>query len=156
MSWTLDDWSIEEALFKEICDNIPKGSTILELGSGGATSELAKAGYTMFSVEDNPGYLNKHPSTYIHAPMKRFGNLEWYDLSESSLPKEYAFLLIDGPGYYNRREMIRHMDIFNSKVPMVVDDCQMCECVELADALVKLTGRPTRYIVGRSKKWAWI
>ena len=154
--WTLDDWSIEEALFEEICKNIPSGSTILELGSGAATDALSDAGYTMFSIEDNPDYLNKRKTTYIHAPLKRFGPYEWYDIPKETVFPKYSFLLIDGPGYWSRREMVNHIHLFDTSVRMAVDDCQMNECVELADALGKIAQRPGMYITGKSKRWAII
>ena len=49
------DSSISKELYDYILANLPKGSTILELGSGWATDQLAKY-YTLYSIEHDKKY----------------------------------------------------------------------------------------------------
>ena len=59
-------------MFRWIRKNIKDGSTILEIGSGSTTRELAKH-YKVFSVEHDYRWANKYPeATYIHAPLKKY------------------------------------------------------------------------------------
>jgi hypothetical protein len=113
-------WSISKELFDWILSNLPKGSTILELGSGGGTKELVKF-YNVYSVEHDIKWVDLVPeSTYIHAPLVD----GWYDVEilKDKLPKEYDLLLIDGPIGENRINIINHYDIFNKNIPIIIDD----------------------------------
>ena len=55
---------------------LPKGSTILELGSGYGTTWLADAGYKMYSVENQPEWFDRFPNhtTYINCRSKPYDN----------------------------------------------------------------------------------
>tara|TARA_R110000868_G_scaffold178163_1_gene417696 strand:+ start:554 stop:1081 length:528 start_codon:yes stop_codon:yes gene_type:complete len=93
----LGGWSINPEVYKFIKDNLPKGSTILELGSGWGTEVLSKD-YTMISIEHDERFVGKYTSTYIHAPMLN----GWYDKSVletklEALRGTYQMILIDGP-----------------------------------------------------------
>ena len=99
----LDGWAIPIEAFKWILENIPKGSTILELGSGNGTKELVKY-YNVISIEENEKWVNVVPeSTYIYSPLKKYPFVNkhsccWYDDDKlNNLPKEYDLLIIDGP-----------------------------------------------------------
>jgi hypothetical protein len=129
----VNDWSggsIDKEVYDYIRKVLPEGSTILELGSGWATGQLAKH-YTMYSVEHNPEYLDKQDSTYIHAPLvehKKINNEKstmWYDI-EALRPKlkgiKYDLLLIDGPPGNARAGFIKYVYDFDPTVIMVFDD----------------------------------
>ena len=121
--------SITENLFNHVRKILPEGSTILELGSGWGTGELAKH-YTMYSVEHDEKYLDKYDSTYLHVPLKEHKKLKnhdttlWYDadiLRDMLEGLEYDLLLIDGPpqtrsGFYKYKKM------FDSSAIWVFDD----------------------------------
>ncbi len=94
---TLGGWHINKEVHRFILANLPKGSTILELGSGYGTEVLSKD-YTMISIEHDERFVGKYNSTYIHAPMID----GWYDKSVlevrlEALRSTYQMILIDGP-----------------------------------------------------------
>lgn len=134
-------YMISKELYGWILENIPKGSTILEIGSGDGTDLLAKH-YTMFSVENNPNWVGKFKSTYIHAPMKG----AWFDVSvlEAQLPKEYDFILVDAPPAFTeeaRMGFFHNIHLFNTNVPIVIDDTNRAGEKKLADNLKKYLGK---------------
>jgi len=67
-NWNLDGWAIGKETFRKITEILPTGSTILEFGSGTGTDALSKF-YTMKSIESDPLWLHKYPSTYFHVPL---------------------------------------------------------------------------------------
>jgi hypothetical protein len=130
----LGGFAIGASLYRWICDNLPAGSSILELGSGRGTVELAKR-YRVYSVEDDEKWVGHCPGAhYLHAPIRQYRYVEdetktynWYDVSKvrSFLSdKRYDLLLVDGPigPKYGRWGFIENIDLFDSSVPVVVDD----------------------------------
>ena len=120
-------WSITEMCFDYIRDILLEGKTILELGSGEGTKELAKH-YKMYSIENYKEWIDKYDSTYIYAPIRKYqkeSDKSWWndeeinftapegissedgsvtqkgwfdpDIVKSELPKEYDLILVDGP-----------------------------------------------------------
>ena len=91
---------------KWLLDNLPRQSTILELGSGTGTIELCKY-YKVYSIENYKNWLNiACKSTYIYAPLKRYRSdrpnikpYEWFDIDrvKKGIPETYDCLLIDAP-----------------------------------------------------------
>jgi hypothetical protein len=113
-------WAISRKLFEWILNHLPKGSTILELGSGNGTKELVKF-YNVYSVEHNIEWVNLVPeSTYIYAPLIN----GWYDVEilKQELPTHYDLLLIDGPIGKNRVNIINHYKMFKTDIPIIIDD----------------------------------
>jgi|694.fasta_scaffold100965_5 hypothetical protein len=116
---------------------LPEGSTILELGSGAGTLVLSQY-YKMYSVENQPEWFDKYPeaTTYINCRSKMYdatypapeipGNLGWYHPDDifPNLPEHYDLILIDGPGggKWGRGGFYKHLDKFNTDVPLVFDD----------------------------------
>ena len=117
----LNDWAISDETLLWITENLPKGSTILEFGSGTGTIELTK-NWKVYSVEQDEKWVGvAEDSTYIHAPLKE----GWYDkdIVFSSLPKDYDLILVDGPKGPNFRSGIdKYWDKFNTNVPIIFDD----------------------------------
>lgn len=116
----LDGWAISTELFTWMLENIPKNSTILELGSGTGTEQLVKH-YNVYSVEHDKKWLGLVPEThYIYAPLQN----NWYDVGilKQYLPTHYDVLLIDGPPNTKRAGIINHLDLFNTDIPIIVDD----------------------------------
>jgi hypothetical protein len=117
---------IGQGLFNAMRLVLPKGGTVLELGSGdGSTTELKGAGYTVYSIEHSPHYLHRWntPEFTIHAP---FDDTGFYDMNKvrAGIPKNYDILLIDGPDTENRviRFYEHAIDSFNPKVHWFFDD----------------------------------
>jgi len=129
-----------------IIDLLPDGKTVLELGSGEGTKFLLKH-FTVYSVEHMTELIGKYKSNYIHAPIRKYDDtylppdflgqrktsdgrlikhqLGWYDyrVLEKELPTNYDLLLIDGPtAKVGRAGFYKHLDLFNTSVPMVFDD----------------------------------
>lgn len=124
-------WTAPEALFQHIRDRVPKGGTILELGSGYGSRELARD-YTVYSIEHSEKWAHKFPEVnYILAPLVDYNDqyfrdaTAWYDptVLERELPKEYDAILIDGPpGKVGRAGFYTNLHLFRIDVPMFFDD----------------------------------
>jgi len=121
----LGGWSFEPELYHFLRENLPDGSTILELGSGQGTEVLSQH-YRMISIEHNHRFVNKYNSTYIHAPMVGY----WYDTSilESIIPGmwgTYDCILVDGPVGSESRSRIgfwENITMFDTSKLILVDD----------------------------------
>lgn len=126
--------SIEKNCFDKIVEILPAGKTILELGSGNVTQQLANH-FKMVSIEHDPNWLNKYRSTYIYAPLVSYNDIDpvWYDtkvLKKELSKHHYDLILVDGPpahalnikntriGFYN------NLNLFNTNCPMIFDDMQ--------------------------------
>ncbi len=142
-------WSMERECFDLIREVLPSGSTILELGSGWVTGELATH-YNMISIEHDAAHVGKYPSRYIHAPL----NLGWYDpaaIRKGLDGVKYDLLLVDGPtaivigNQYSRLGMLAHLDLFDSRVPIVLDDTERRPEQTLAGLLSGWAGRPATF-----------
>jgi hypothetical protein len=120
-------WPIGGGIRSAIEQLIPEGATILELGSGDGTKQLAQK-YTIWSIEHDEkwvGYCDL--ANYIHAPIISLldGNIQWYDPSilEVSIPASYDLILIDGPpGKYGREGILENFHLFRTDVPIIIDD----------------------------------
>ena len=121
--------SISKNLFDYICSVLPEGRTILELGSGWGTGELAKH-YKMYSVEHDLKFVDKYKSTYLHVPLKEHKQLAnhkttlWYDaviLKEKIKGIKYDMLLVDGPPQ-TRSGFYKYYTLFDMDAILVFDD----------------------------------
>lgn len=125
--------SISKDTFDWITNKFPDGSIMLELGSGSATGEFCKH-YKVYSIEHNSFWVGKHPSNYIHAPIKDYQTYSWYDVDiiKQNLPPKYDFILIDGPPKNIGREgFLINIDLFDTSVPLIFDDVNRGEELEL-------------------------
>jgi hypothetical protein len=126
-------WSISGELYDFIRKVLPRGSTILELGSGYGSSKLAE-GYTVYSVEHDDNFMNQYFSTslnYIYAPLKKHKAVKnhsgdvWYDakvLGHKLQGLKYDLLLVDGPPE-SRAGFVKYFeDLFDTSVIIVFDD----------------------------------
>lgn len=130
-------WAIEEETFNWIRNNLKDGSTILELGSGNGTIELAKY-YNVISIEHNEKYLNLcKNNTYIYAPLVD----DFYDIQilKKNLPKNYDLLLIDGPPGQKgaRLNFLKYLELFNLNVIIIIDDINREPELKLINELSK-------------------
>tara|TARA_R110000765_G_scaffold346698_1_gene436814 strand:- start:328 stop:834 length:507 start_codon:yes stop_codon:yes gene_type:complete len=128
-------WAMAKTTYDFIRNLLPEGKTILEIGSGFGTGEMAKY-YKMYSIEANSQWVGKYNSTYIHAPIKMYDSEYtapeipesngWHNVDSltSILPHiNYDLLFIDGPeGKYGRGGFLKHIEMFNTNIPLIFDD----------------------------------
>ncbi|MEX0849103.1 MAG: hypothetical protein WD055_02645 [Candidatus Dependentiae bacterium] len=147
-------WSIAKELFDHIKELLPKGSTLLEFGSGWASGEFSKH-YTVYSVEHDPFFLNQYNTNYIYAPIKD----SWYDpnILAEDLPKDYDLILVDGPvGNIGRYGFYVYFDLFRKDVPIIIDDVNRPEEYRLMMDLVDMLGRSYEIYTVNTKQYGII
>ena len=135
--------------------NIPKGGTVLELGSGKGTIRLVK-NYTVYSIEHSEKWANRYGSNYIYAPIKD----GWYDIDaiKNGIPEHYDVLLIDGPprkidgNKVGRGKFFDNMDLFNTDVPIIVDDSDRGREMKLLNKMAEKLGRGYKSHKGRDHR----
>jgi hypothetical protein len=133
-----------------ILEVLPANSTILELGSGTGTHELAKF-YNMYSVEDNKKWVGKYDSHYIHAPIRNYGSYRWYDIKilRKNLPNTYDLILIDGPtGKIGRGAFYENLFLFNTNSILIFDDVNRPAELKLIQNVAQELGRPYKIYPG--------
>jgi len=140
--YSFGGWSMSEKMFNWLKENIPTGSTILELGSGYGTIELSKF-YNVISIEHDKKWIGLcKKANYIYAPIVN----DWYDINaikKGLNNKKYDVIIIDGPPekISNRKNLIQNIDLFDKKTIFLVDDIQreneMNLCKELSLLLNK-------------------
>lgn len=144
------DWSIDQKVYAWILSDLPCGSTILELGSGWASGELARH-YEVYSVENSSDFYDKYERVhYIKAP--HIGG--WYDrdILVNELPKKYDLFLIDGPQANHRHKVIENQDLFNWNVPVLIDDYQESGLAAISDHIAAhICKRQSEIIYGATK-----
>ena len=125
-------------------ENIPKGSTVLEIGSGKGTRRLVE-NYEVYSIEHSKKWFDRYGSNYIYAPIKD----GWYDVEaiKNGIPDHYDVLLIDGPprkidgNKVGRGKFFDNMDLFNTNVPIIVDDSDRGREMKLLIKMEEKLGR---------------
>ena len=152
--------SVNESAVEFIKSILEEGKTIIELGSGpGSTVGLGKI-YDLYSVENQPEWYDKFPesTTYINCRSKKYdeeytspsqfpNDKSWYHPDDlfPNLPKTYDLILIDGPGGWShgwgRGGFFKHIDKFNTDVPMIFDDIQREDELMLIKEVSKYVGR---------------
>lgn len=155
----LGGWAIQESCYNFIKEILPEGKTILELGSGLGTKYLAQH-YKMYSIENYLEWVNKYDSEYIFAPIKNYDDVwtapelpgengptqtGWYNpmFLEDNLPENYDLILVDGPnGMFGRGGFLKHLDMFNTKVPMIFDDINRDAEYQMMIKVSEIVGRP--------------
>lgn len=156
----LGGYSISKECYDFIRELLPEGKTILELGSGLGTDLLSKH-YTMYSIEDNKAWVNKFKSTYIHVPIKKYDNEwtapslpgvnnSWFDpnILKQKLTSDvkYDLILVDGPsGFFGRGGFLKHLDLFNTNVPIIIDDIHREE-MDLMIAVSERLNKPYKIL----------
>ena len=160
----LNSWNIDVSCYNFICQILKKGSTILEFGSGYGTHILSQH-FTMFSVENNPDWLNKYNSTYIWSPIELYGDKlppkgfesqkGWYKTEnlKNTIPNSYDLILIDGPeGKWGRAGILNFLPYLNTSVPIIVDDIERPDEAKLLKELVSILGKNVVEIKSQNSK----
>lgn len=133
MNEEFGEWSIAQEMFDFIRKVLPEGGTILELGSGYSSSQLAKH-YKVYTVEHDPDFFEQYfaPSLkYIFAPLKQHKAVKnhdgdvWYDakaLERGLAGLKYDLILVDGPPT-SRAGFVKYFeDLFDTSAIIVFDD----------------------------------
>lgn len=154
--------SISRDCFDLIRNILPEGKTILEFGSGFGTTQLGKH-YKMYSVENQREWQNRYLSstTYINCRSKMYdekypaaegipGNKGWYHPDDlfKQLPENYNLILIDGPGggVWGRSGFFKHIEKFNTDIPMIFDDVNRESEMVLMQKVSEYVGRPYKVL----------
>lgn len=148
----LNNFAISDEMFKWLKNNLEKGKTILEFGSGNGTIELTKH-WEVYSVEQDSKWIGvASNSNYIYAPIKN----GWYDevIVFKNIPENYDLLLIDGPGGSDLRPGIdKHFDKLNLNVPIILDDTHRVKDRDHAIQLAEVLGKEWEEIKGWQKNF---
>jgi hypothetical protein len=127
---------------------LPKGKTVLELGSGWGSGKLMKR-WNLISIENNLKWHKKYNPQSFHVPTLYPGRRGWYNpekLKAALQGLEYDFLLIDGP-HYERENFPKHLDLFDTTVPMLFDDVNRSIGQRAIREASEIVGRP--YVIYR-------
>lgn len=148
----LNGWAISEEAIKWMLAEIPKGSTILEFGSGNGTIELAKF-YDVISVDSNPEWAGLTPKAhYIVAPLVN-GWFEMKEVYKSIKGKDIKAVIVDAPqGSGNRSGFLVHAKAFKQSI-IIVDDTHRRKEAQLASKIAAIVGRKNKHIVGHEKEF---
>lgn len=122
------------------------GGVVVELGSGHGTQKLldqvAGAGGTLVSVEHDAKFVGLVDGAhYIHAPIHN----GWYDARtlKAKLPprEQIAAVIVDGPpGIIGRARLLKNLDLFPERVPMLIDDVHRAPELQLAKSIAHERG----------------
>ncbi|NBC11023.1 MAG: hypothetical protein GVY24_04705 [Planctomycetes bacterium] len=145
----LNPWRIGSGLADWLEATLPRGRTIVELGSGEGTAWLAER-WRVVSVEHDARFVGRHASRYVYAPLRD----GWYDAAvlARELPARCDLLLVDGPPKrIGRRPLLEHLDLFHTDGWIVLDDVHRHGERLLTAALSARLDRP--FAVRRASMW---
>ena len=132
---------IEKCLFDFILNKIEPGSTICELGSGKVSTPALSRFYNLYSVENDPNYIDIYENVnYIFSPIVD----GWYNpqVLEENLPKNLGMLFVDGPlGEGNRKGIIQNYNIFKECPIFIFHDTHRDTELDLAKDFAILLGK---------------
>jgi hypothetical protein len=107
--WSNEGWSGETMYLEAVWREALKARRVLECGSGLSTVIMGKVaretGAEIWSLEHMPAWKDKVngvlsnlglPNRVVEAPMKSYGEYEWYTLP-SNLPGDFDLVICDGP-----------------------------------------------------------
>ena len=160
------DWGLTPLVYSWIEENIPKGNTILELGSGESSKRLLEMGYVVYSVEHDLRYLNKYFGVmYFYAPIREhkpvagFEHHQWYDKDVvRTIPHNYSLIIVDGPqgGYFGRSGFLKYFDFFDMSVPIIFDDLHRKAEMTLAQKISAMLKKPLVIYTWEGKVWGYV
>jgi hypothetical protein len=118
----LTNWRLSDHAIEFIVNNLPKGSKILEFGSGLGSMMLYARGFELLSIEENAYYMNFCHPNYCLAEIKD----EWYDaetVKDRIKGETFDAMIIDGPAEGKRSKILDHNFIdFDMPKFIIVDD----------------------------------
>lgn len=141
---------IERITFEWICEHIPQGSTVIELGAGNVSTPALSEVFNLISVEHNEDWCGIHEKAhYIYAPVSPSN---WYDVAPLQNLPNHAFVLIDG---HCREGILNNLDLFDSRANFMIHDTYREGMRRLAHELAERLER--NYIINTvGDHFAWI
>ena len=156
---TIVTMEISNSIVEAFLEGLQAGSTILELGTGAGTRQLAER-YEVISIEHDPQWHTGH-SRLLHVPLAelplkgrekarydlRFEeHMPWYDvgvLERVLKGLSYDAILIDGPSRdYSRAGMyVYYSRLFDTSVPVIVDDIKRQYAWKVARRIAHIRGQ---------------
>jgi len=134
--------SITVELFAAIIRLLPKGSTILEIGSGKVSPLWVDVGYRVISIEHDEEWCNRYRGVeYRHVPIHgRWYHRKLFRDAVRSV-EDYDLLIIDGPpGTHrvktNRRGIMDMLGEFDRTKPVAIDDIERKAEAEITEAVI--------------------
>jgi hypothetical protein len=110
--WANEKWSAEEWYLAEVVRSAERSKgSILECGSGLTTVLIgmvaARLGRQLHALEHNPTWharvsqaihdFGANTTTVHLAPLRDYGDFDWYDLPLDSMPNDFTLVVCDGP-----------------------------------------------------------
>ncbi len=111
-AWMNPGYSASLRLLKHIARHVARNpGPVLECGSGMSTLLLGvlgqKHGVPVHVLEHHPDWAEHmrqivrhhrlHTTTVLHAPLRSYGDFDWYDISSLPSESEYRMVVCDGP-----------------------------------------------------------
>jgi hypothetical protein len=141
--WSNEGWSGDTAYLEEVWRRSLNARRILECGSGLSTilmgAVASKTGAEVWSLEHISQWRDKvsdilakngaKNSRVVYAPLKSYGDFEWYTLP-SDIPNDFDLVVCDGPpsatvgGRYGLVPVCREL---LSKATILLDDAERVE-----------------------------
>jgi len=151
----LNNFALSEECLYWILENIPRGSTIIEIGTGIGTTELCKF-YNVVSIECHEKWMLAKDATFIHAPLKDYGDHIWFDVNKIKIPEEYSLIILDALTEQDggRRGFLHHLDLFRHDVPLIFDDTHRWHEMEVAEEYGRTKNRRVRRYIGHQKHFS--
>jgi len=148
---TFHDWILQK---------LPKGSTMLEFGSGPGTTLFVEK-FKVYSIEHDIKYVGVEPkSTYVHAPIVvNPNNIRWYDeriVRNFIKDLKYDLILVDGPlGSIGRSGIKNILDVLKTEtIPVIFDDVNRPEELKLMIEVSQILGREYEIYKGINRSFS--
>lgn len=140
--------AISKLMLQFMIQTIPKGSTILEFGSGRGTQKLSET-FNMLSIEESLDWVGRYDSEYAHVEIEN----GWYDtdkVNDFIKNKTYDAILIDGPGAGVRNKIVDLISSgklkLNTDVHIIIDDAEREDGYELSITMSNLLKRECKVV----------
>jgi hypothetical protein len=140
--------AISNFMLQFMIQNIQKGSTILEFGSGRGTQKLSET-FNMLSIEESSDWVDRYDSEYAHVEIEN----DWYNIDKVNdfiKNKTYDAILIDGPGAGVRNKIVDLISAgklkLNTDVYIIIDDVEREDGCELSINMSKLLKRECKVV----------
>lgn len=110
--WGNEGWSADAEYLERILDRVVESrGSVLECGSGVSTLiagiAAQAAGVRLISLENHPAWAERvraalrqhhvHAAEVLDAPLRDYGEFEWYTLPEKAREHRYQVVICDGP-----------------------------------------------------------
>ena len=106
---------------------IPSGAVVVELGNRIGLDYLDDKFQILTFDSNDTNISSSNSDKHMHIPIvaPQIGGTEWYDseILGRSLPKHYDLLFVNGPqGPYGKHGLLENINLFNSEIPIIIND----------------------------------